>query len=232
VSGFDDSFTDGLRRTLLTNTGNKTAKYFTKEELQRKKVFVLGEEGECEFLDKLKRRGFAYNKNANPEHSCTSLQGVVGQSSHDIVYSLPDDFYLDVETITSPPQHPFSSPPTEAKWITKKTQPKIMGRSQAVLSRRTSTENKENEKKTSTEKMSDDDDPSPRKLPPNCSSTFVEKTLSRAEHLRICGKREKAVDLLMDLKDEKYGTLTKVDKLKMHDTFSSITTELGWLSEN
>ena len=89
-----------------------------------------------------------------------------------------------------------------------------MGRSQAVLSRRTSAENKENGKKTSTEKMS-----------------FVDETLSRAEHFRICGKGEKAVDLLMDLKDERYGTLTKVDKLKMHDTFSSITTELGWLSE-
>jgi len=227
---------DGLRRTLLTNTGNMTAKYFTKEELLRKKVFVLGDEGECEFLHKLKRRGFAYKENRNSDHSFTSLQGVVGQSSHDIVYSLPEDFYLD-EMTTSPSQHPFSSPPTESMWLSKHPQPKIVGRSQAVLSKKTNVDDKENDIKDRTPKYKGkiqfinkkSDDPSPYKLPSTCSSTFLENTLSRAYNLRMSGKREEAVGLLMDLMDEKYGTLRKVDKLKVHDTFSSITNELGWL---
>ena len=100
----------------MTNTGNDTAKYFTKEEL-RKKVFILGEEGQCEFLAKLQRRGFSYDGKKNPEHSHSSLDGVIGQSSHDIVYSLPENFHFE-ETIKSPSQQPFSSPPTAATWIT------------------------------------------------------------------------------------------------------------------
>merc|ERR1712238_87375 len=102
-------------------------------------------------------------------------------------------------------QHPFSSPPTGSMWFSKHTQPKI-----EFINKKS-------------------DDPSPFKLPTTCSSTCLEKTLSRAYNLRISGKGVEAVGLLMDLMDDKYGTLRKVDKLKVHDTFSSITNELGWL---
>jgi len=128
---------------MLTNTGNNTAKYFTKEEL-RKKVFVLGEEGKCEFLNKLQRRGFSYDEKKNLEHSYSSHEGVIGQSSHDVVYSLPENFYFE-ETLHSPSQQPFSSPPTETKWLTNKTlEPRLLGRSQSVLSRKVDSFDKEN----------------------------------------------------------------------------------------
>ena len=225
---------DGIRRAILTNTGNNTAKYFTKEEL-RKKVFVLGEEGECEFLDKLQKKGFAYDKNKNPDHSYSSHKGVVGQSSHDIVYSLPENFYFD-DMIKSPSHHPFSSPPTEAKWFTKKSEPKIMGRSQAVLSKKTNFKDKENKEKNGSTKTGKikilsekTNHSSPSNSPSNDSFTFLEKNLLRAESLRLSGKREQAVGLLMDLIDKNIGILSKADRLKVHEHISSITNELGWL---
>lgn len=123
---------DGIRRTILTNTGNDTIKYFTKEEL-RKKVFILGEEGHCEFLYKLKKRGFAYDETKNPEHTYSNLDGVIGQSSHDIVYSLPENFHLE-ESIKSPSQQPFSSPPSAAQWISTNNKPVVVSGSKASLS--------------------------------------------------------------------------------------------------
>lgn len=232
---------DGIRRTILTNTGIDTAKYFTKEELQ-KKLFLLGEEGECEFLDKLQKRGFSYDEKENPEHSYSSHKGVVGQSSHDIVYSLPENFYLE-ESIQSPtnqpfssPPQPFSSPPIEAQWVTKKTEPKIMGRSLAVLSEKTNCfDNKENKEKnysSKTEKTKFVDGESKLKLRISVdsqASTMLEKTLSKANNLRRSGKKEQAVSLLMDLLDHKSGTLSKDDLLKVHDRMIVITSELGWL---
>jgi len=188
-------------------------------------------------LDKLKKKGFAYDKNKNPDHSYSSHKGVVGQSSHDIVYSLPENFYFD-DMIKSPSHHPFSSPPTEAKWFTKKSEPKIMGRSQVVLSKKSNFEDKENKEKNGNIKTGKikfvgkkSNDPSPTSNSPSSSSlTFLEKSLLRAESLRLSGKRELAVGLLMELIDEK-EVLSKADLLKVHDHISSITNELGWLDE-
>mmetsp|Transcript_13981 Transcript_13981/g.35158 ORF Transcript_13981/g.35158 Transcript_13981/m.35158 type:complete len:510 (-) Transcript_13981:943-2472(-) len=128
---------DGIRRTVLTNTGNATAKYFTKEEL-RKRVFVLGVEGECEFLDKLEAKGYIFKKREFPEHSHSSLEGVIGQSSHDIVYSLPDNFYFEEEELLSPSKspQPFSSPPVQAKWFSTNTEMKVISHSKAVISKK------------------------------------------------------------------------------------------------
>ena len=127
---------DGIRRTVLTNTGNATAKYFTKEEL-RKRVFVLGVEGECEFLDKLEAKGYIFKKREFPEHSHSSLEGVIGQSSHDIVYSLPDNFYFEEEELLSPAKpQPFSSPPVQTKWFSTNTKMKVTSHSKAVISKK------------------------------------------------------------------------------------------------
>lgn len=226
---------DGIRRTILTNTGNNTAKYFTKEEL-RKKVFLLGEEGECEFLDKLQKRGFSYDEKKNPDHSYSSHKGVIGQSSHDIVYSLPENFYLE-ELIQSPTNQPFSSPPIEAQWITKKSEPKIMGRSLAVLSDKTNyfdkKENKEKNGSSNTEKNKFVDGESNHKLRisgNSRSSTLLEKTLSKTNILRRSGKKEQAVSLLMDLLDGESGTLNRHNLSKVHDRMVVITNELGWLA--
>jgi DNA excision repair protein ERCC-6-like len=107
---------DGIRRAVFTNTGNDTAKYFTKQELIHRKVFVLGEEGECEFLDKLAQRGLAFDPNEIPSHNFSFHNGVVGQSSHDIVYSCTD-WNGETKKGGAPTAHPFSSPTKTAKWL-------------------------------------------------------------------------------------------------------------------
>jgi len=230
---------DGIRRAILTNTGNNTAKYFTKEEL-RKKVFVLGDEGECEFLDKLEMRGFAYDTRKNPDHSYCSQKGVVGQSSHDIVYSLPENFYFD-ELIKSPSHQPFSSLPTAAKWFTKKDQPKVMGRSQKVFSKKNDYfEDKENKEKNGNitagkikylSEKPDDRSPTISNTPSYNSLISLKKNILRIEGLHRSGNSEQAVGLLMELLDNKVWKLSKANSLKVHELMASITDELGWLDE-
>ncbi|KAG7359605.1 SNF2/helicase domain containing protein [Nitzschia inconspicua] len=125
---------DGLRRTVFTSTGSDTAKYFTKEELVREKVFVLGEEGKCEFLDKLNERGLNTLSTCSPEYIFTSHRGVVGQSSHDIVYSLPENWHKKKIL----PNNPFNDPSSGPKWYESTNhsslpKSKVIGRAQRVL---------------------------------------------------------------------------------------------------
>ena len=223
---------DGIRRTILTNTGNNTAKYFTKEEL-RKKVFVLGNEGECEFLEKLEMRGYGYDARKNPAYSYCSHKGVVGQSSHDIVYSLPESFYFD-ELITSYSHQPFSSLPTESTWIANKSKPRPMGRSSKVLSKKKYyNEDKENKTKNSkmegvrnfSETTKTDLSSDIGNLPSDSQIAF-KKLILRVERLHRSGKREQAVGVLMDLLDKNLG---KAHSQKVHEMMSSVTNEIGWL---
>ena len=112
-----------------------------------------------------------------------------------------------------------------------------MGRSQVVLSKKSNFEDKENKEKNGNIKTGKikfvgkkSNDPSPTRNSPSSSSlTFLEKSLLRAESLRLSGKREQAVGLLMDLIDKNIGILSKADRLKVHEHISSITNELGWL---
>eukprot|EP00559_Dactyliosolen_fragilissimus_P008537 CAMPEP_0184870294 /NCGR_PEP_ID=MMETSP0580-20130426/37009_1 /TAXON_ID=1118495 /ORGANISM="Dactyliosolen fragilissimus" /LENGTH=559 /DNA_ID=CAMNT_0027372299 /DNA_START=151 /DNA_END=1830 /DNA_ORIENTATION=+ len=77
---------DGIRRTITTNSGCATERYFSSDDLHR--LFKLNAEGECEFLGKL-------NKNENPcavgaSGKTSFLENhdrVVGLSSHDMVYT-------------------------------------------------------------------------------------------------------------------------------------------------
>jgi len=228
---------DGIRRAILTNSGNHTAKYFTKEEL-KKKVFILGDEGGCEFLDKLEMRGFAYDARKNPDHSYFAQKGVVGQSSHDIVYSLPENFYFD-DLIHSPSHQPFSSLPTASAWLTKKSEPKVMGRSHRIRSKKTEDftgkENKENN--SSSSNVSAGRMQRVREKAYRCSRNFhfessfgpLQKTLFRVECLCRSGEREQALDLLLDVLENYVGTLKEADSLTVHCLVSSITSQLGWL---
>lgn len=216
---------DGIRRAILTNSGNNTAKYFTKDEL-RKKVFTLGDEGESEFLDKLKMRGFAYDAGKNPNHSYFSHEGVVGQSSHDIVYSLPENFYFDA-LIQSPSHQPFSNPPPSATWLTKKGAPKVMSRPPKALSEKiehfAGNENKENSSNVRLKGIGTSH--------VEVSLNTLKKTLLQVEDLRFSGKSEQAVGLLMNLLENDAGALSEADSLKVHMLVSSMTSKLGWLSD-
>lgn len=247
---------DGIRRTILTNTGNNTAKYFTKEEL-RKKVFILGEEGNCEFLDKLQKRGFAYDETKNPEHTYSSLDGVIGQSSHDIVYSLPENFHLE-ESIKSPSQQPFSSPPSAAQWFSTKNKPVVVSGSKTSLS------NKKESMQSPQQPFSSPPsgtkwiaskviDGGPKASLPskedtcggkenlksteksksnNIQNALVEKCLAEAKGYYRFGRKVEAANLLMDLlqdTENKKLNLSESDRTKVHCEMAKITNDLGWL---
>jgi SNF2 family DNA or RNA helicase len=226
---------DGLRRTVFSNTGNDTAKYFTKDELLRKKVFVLGEEGECEFLEKLKQRGMECKEGDDPDYFFTSHAGVVGQSSHDIVYSLPENWDDDKVETSNTLNNPFSAPHNGAQWIepnkTTKKSPKVAGRSQRVLLKYerygeagSNDTNKENTKTNRDAVKKESSSTEADKLP-----VSLKEVLSRVKSHQANGKKAIAMGVLMDFLESSYDTLDAGDKLLLHERVASLSHDLKWL---
>ncbi|KAL3915641.1 MAG: hypothetical protein SGILL_005551 [Bacillariaceae sp.] len=222
---------DGVRRAILTSAGTDTAKYFTKEELLRKQVFVLGEEGQCDFLTKLNERGFNSLEDVDPEVIFTSHPGVVGQSSHDVVYSLPDN-WDKVEDPKDAPA-PFSSPSSKGKWYESKNkngQPKkVVGKAKRVLLK---TENSGGPETSDKENGGDmKNEPLVERQvdggPLQAKQSFGEQ-MGRAKQLRASGEGVKAMETLMDVKYEK---LNSDEKMEFHKNIASTSKELGWLEE-
>jgi hypothetical protein len=149
---------DGIRRAVMTSMGNQTMRYFDKGSLR--KLFTLGPEGACEFLERLKLNGLASPVDS-PEAKLTSHSGVVGVSSHDRVYT--SNNLVDISNggtdrpISNPKgqENPFSSASTPPQLgnsskhgvpssknvpvSVSRDQPsetKVLGRSQRALNRR------------------------------------------------------------------------------------------------
>jgi superfamily II DNA or RNA helicase len=228
---------DGLRRTVFSNIGNETAKYFTKEELLRKKVFVLGEEGQCEFLEKMKHRGMECKESDDPHYFFASHPGVVGQSCHDIVYSLPENWDDENEPAIAA-NNPFSAPSNGAQWIepnktTCKKPVKIVGRSQRVLLKYdrygtaggsdTSKENNGN-KWNGVEKTNQPANSKVEKSPLNLMDT-----LACVKLYVDSGEKHRAMDILMDFMDDSYDSLEKGEKILVHQRVASLSNDLKWL---
>jgi hypothetical protein len=236
---------DGIRRAVFTNTGSDTTKYFTKEELIRKKVFVLGEEGECEFLSKLEERGQSFDENENPECSFTWHAGVVGQSSHDMVYSFGDDWNADTKKERATPSaHPFSSPTktdnrlflTSNGGAVKPSSPqrKVMGKAQRVLARGDirsvlkDKQDKENKRALPNIPLVDK---AMAKTDPIefISGQMLEEILARIEHLGAARKVGKAHELAMNLVQEHFGAIPDYEKDGVHRRIASVSHASGWL---
>jgi DNA excision repair protein ERCC-6-like len=222
---------DGLRRTVFTSTGIDTAKYFTKEELVREKVFVLGEEGKCEFLDKLNERGLNA-LTCSPEYIFTSHPGVVGQSSHDIVYSLPDNWADDTRDMEEA-DNPFSSPSSKGKWYetAKSSRPKIKvpeGSERVLLKT----------EKVGGPKIIDDKE--------NLGHSFEKITIGEKQEskrlqsfgdnmsyikaLQKEGKGAAAVNHLMDMsQNASYDNLGNDEKVELHKHMASAARDLKWM---
>jgi superfamily II DNA/RNA helicase len=223
---------DGIRRTVLSSTGSDTAKYFTKEELVREKVFVLGEEGKCEFLDKLNDRGPNTLSSSTKDYVFTSHHGVVGQSSHDIVYSLPEN-WRDYPKKATETVNPFSSPTAGAKWYetgSKNFQPKekVMDDSQRNVQLventggRVSIEGKENGFSRSNEILPNVNEEKNRRR------SFVDE-LSEVKKLQEEGKCAAAMNRLMDVAEQSYESLDAEEKLEFHKNMSSGARDMKWM---
>jgi hypothetical protein len=226
---------DGLRRTILTSTGNDTAKYFTKEELLRRQVFVLGEEGHCEFLKKLTQRGFNSLEDIDPD--AIFSDGVVGQSSHDIVYSLPENWDKDEESLDAPA--PFSSPSTKGTWYETKNekikQKMVVGRSQRVLLQNEITEGRGKPEKENDgsgmnhQRVMIDRTMQGGPLRPKQSTQSFDEQMDRVKQLRASGNDVKAVACMMDMLNDSYDGLSSDEKMKLHQEIADSSNGLKWL---
>jgi DNA excision repair protein ERCC-6-like len=221
---------DGLRRMVFTSTGSDTAKYFTKEELVREKVFVLGEEGKCEFLEKLNQRCLNNTSHCSPEHSFTSHPGVVGQSSHDIVYSLPENWY-DFTEDKAAAFIPFSGS-SRGEWYeldnrSVLSRRKVIGRAERVLQKaeksggRVEKDDKENTNNGAF--ISDGIEAKQCRLP------VFGRSLSHVKQLQREGKMAEAMNHLMDVADRSYGNLANDEKVEFHKHMASAASDLKWI---
>ncbi len=231
---------DGIRRAVFTNTGTDTTKYFTKEELVRKKVFVLGEEGECEFLSKLAQRGHAFDENENPEYSFTWNSGVVGQSSHDMLYSI-DDWNDDVKKGGGPSANPFSGPTeTENRTLTNppavtpsSPERKVLGKAQRVLAREshrgmTGQQAKEN-KRIIPNVLSVKEPKAKSESVGYITNKELEEILARIERYSVSRQVGKAHELSMNLLQERHGAIPEDKKNDVHRRIASMSHASGWL---
>ena len=91
---------DGIRRTLMTNSGSATERHFSKNDLKR--LFYLSPKGECQMLDKIKNSVQNGAKGSSGLRSILEKHDeVVGVSSHDLVYQ------NNVINLVQPEQSPF-----------------------------------------------------------------------------------------------------------------------------
>ena len=232
---------DGIRRAVMTNMGSATTRYFDNGELR--KLFTLGPEGECQFLKRLRERGFASHQDS-PESKLTSHEGVLGVSSHDSLYSSNSLVIIDGDQ-TENKENPFSISQAQprlsiAKEVMVKdgsTIPlenasnKLLGRSQRALRKIREKDKAEMVWQMEKSQKSDGEAAKNRavpvvKEPPNES---LEGILSTIDTLRVSGNLESALMMLMDVLEKRYHKIGKEEKLKIHERTASIAYELQWL---
>lgn len=111
---------DGIRRTILTNGGSATERYFDKTELRR--LFELAPAGKCAMLEKVQQVEKQSFGNGNKgilggsgkPSFLESHPSVVGLSSHDLVYTRA---VIDVDKDQKECPTPFDGTPSRAKTI-------------------------------------------------------------------------------------------------------------------
>ena len=97
-------FKDGLRRTILTNGGDATERYFDKNDLKR--MFTLDPIGHCEMMQKLNIGVKVESNDKNMLSFMENHPSIIGFSSHDLVYT-KEEINVDVEAGKTP----FASTP-------------------------------------------------------------------------------------------------------------------------
>lgn len=189
-----------------------------------RQVFKLNPAGQCDFLDRL---GYAYT---GTQSSATFHRGVVGISSHDILYT---EDASDVDEEDGPPpsesqENPFSSPSKITHFTlhepsneeASQTKTKALGKSQRVLT-----------------KGGGSDGALPIALNTLGDTTnkkakgeiTIEGVFKKVDRLTSNGQRVDALEKLMDAMDHLYAGLDKREKELLHNRISSVSHELGWL---
>ena len=218
---------DGLRRAVTTSTGNSTERFFEREELR--KMFSLGEAGQCDVLKRLEQEGKSLT-HSGEALAGSSYSGVVGISSHDSVYNSSSK-----TAAQGPGLNPFSQKPNvdeapssvnAGSLPQKVAEPKKLGRSKTVLRKQSGEENEENIMPSNNGNITNN-----IQRNQNANTARNPKAvLIRANGLNASGDQEMAMTLLMDLLEEKkYGHLDKDVKAEVHDRIATLAEELCWL---
>lgn len=243
---------DGIRRAVMTSMGSATTRYFDKDGLR--KLFKLGEKGQCEFLDRLRERGLA-SEESSPEVRLTSHDGVVGVSSHDSLYTSEALVTISENGNTEATQeNPFSSPIAPPKPANSRQGQldggpdantegdsafeKVMGRSQRALfknqgantvqggqQRKSRIVNKEN----SDENMVIHEIDQKKTVVDGHDRNSVTDRLHQIDKLRESGNLVSALEMLMDSLEGKYHAIGKAEKMKIHERISTVAYDLRWL---
>ena len=212
------------RRVILGTGGgsSSTERYFEKNELR--KLFKLGDRGECGMLDKFNAKSDNDATGASGKKSyLTKHSSVVGVASHDVLYSTGA---LDKD--------PFSRKPYQLK---KKDKHSVVEDGENVVAKKSDAKvedltvsysprfdaiplgrsNKPKVKKTEEQQESTESE--------DC---IVAATLDKADTLIADGNLDKAMSLLLDMVDENI-VLAQDQKLATHGKIAMIGKTLGWL---
>lgn len=225
---------DGIRRAVTSKAGNATERHFEKHELR--KLFQLGDVGECEVLNKFGQTSSQYAT------FLESQSTVVGVSSHDDIYKKALSKASDYDDIGTP----FGGASASAK----KASP-FLGRSQRVLAkskRKIDFTVKENRPDNVDAKGSVCSELKDAAIPvgssptnaidvdttvqdPSSSDTTseaeIQALLETADRMREQGNDLAAVSILMDIL--KHKAPEGKQKLRVHKRLAEVGDSLSWL---
>ena len=198
-------YKDGIRRAVVTSSGNSTARFFDRQELS--KLFKLAPVGECEVLKKLGVVDSTVRSGPLLSHP-----GVVGVSSHDNV------FENSMKAAESSEDPPFSGTPAK----------RVLGRSQRVLLSTVAGINKIRAPIVAKgkENVAFNDDIS-AKIDSIVLHDEVASMLQNAQLMIDHGDKFEAMEMLMNIME--CHNPQRADKIAMHRMIANLADTLGWM---
>jgi hypothetical protein len=217
---------DGIRRAVTSDVEQAIERHYNLHDLRQ--LFKLGDAGDCHFLDRMSEE----NGRTGGEECGITHQGIIGVSSHDIIYDSESTTGTCENTDTrgggTQAENPFSSPTKATNVAIRETTiterqkdgHQVLGRSQRIL------QNESGDDviyvKTGSAKSN------PTHSQPDESQNF-ELLLKKADRMVSSGLREEAMEIMMDGMDNSYDGLDKHQKIRLHSRIANLARELRWL---
>lgn len=199
-------------------------RHYNRHDLRQ--LFKLGDAGTCDFLDRL----LEANGRTGGENSGVAHRGIIGISSHDMMY----DDELNASAMDSkgaePKENPFSSPTKnlklrEATVVAEdpvQIRP-IIGKSQRVL-----------QKYSVGTRNVDEKIPLKREVAKQQQRLVIknqefDSLINKCDRLVTLGRLEDAMEDMMNGFDSCYENFDKQQKMKLHSKIASVASQLGWI---
>ena len=222
---------DGIRRAVTSDVEHAIERHYNEHDLRQ--LFRLGDAGDCHFLDRLS----AENGRTGGETCGIAHPGIIGVSSHAILYDdeTTDSFEGKGTPVAQATQteNPFSSPTRAANLAIRETtiteNPKdsrqVFGKSQRILDKKsgdnmiplqTTAARSQYVRSTTISSRADQNE-------------HFEFLLKKADRLASSGRREDAMEVMMDGIENSYSGLDGQQKMRLHSQISNLAQELCWL---